>query len=418
MSTLRATASISLCPSGPRTAPGKVRIWKSGSNPGDYGDLFVTPQSVARVVQDYLKRGVSKLIDIEHNTNPAVNKVDPNDPPITGGYFDIEVQGPESAPEVWIVPRWSDCGRDAPVAGKVCCAKHQIESGQREYISPDWDLDSETREPIRLNRVSLVGEPGTYGISMLASAGVNRKASRNMDEMAKLRAAYAGAMALAASSDEKIKASAVALCESLMAAASALGVDLDKAEEAPAGTPEALAAAEADKAKVVAPPAMGASPATMPAVAAEDKPTVEKPLTAGALHVILAERDERTAMMADPRLDPAMKNVVASADLKTARAIIRALPAKAAPQGSEGPAGPVNHIAGSNQAGPMNMVEQHQAERNRQMLGVSVENVTAARKLMESDPDGEGGVTVSFKALVDKHKALRNPGLAGMRFGV
>lgn len=408
------TASLSLCSDGPRKAPAKVRLWKSGNNPGDYGDCFVTPASVARVMNDYLKRGVSKIIDVEHGLNSVVNpKIDPNNPPVTGGYFDLEVQGPEEAPELWIAPRWSDCGRDAPVPGIVCCAKHQIESGQREYISPDWDLDSETKEPLRLNRVSLVGEPGTYGISMLASASANR--SKTMDEMANLKAAYAGAMAMSGSSDPEIKAAAATLCEKLKAQAAVLGIDIEAADAAPApDAPEALAAAEA--------PAPAAPPVDdskkTPMVASADNAPAEKPLTASALTAMLAERDERTAMAADPRLSKEMKNVVASADLKTARAIVKALPALPAPSGSVGQPGPVNHTAGAKMDVALNQGETFVANRYREALGVTAENVTAARKIIDADPDGEGSVTVSLKSLVDKHKARRNPAANAMRFGV
>jgi hypothetical protein len=365
---------------------------------------------------DAQRRGVSKIIDIEHGLNPTANpKYDPNHPPITGGYFDLELGGSPDAPELWIKPRWSDCGREAPVPGMVCCATHQITSGQREYLSPDWDLDPETREPIRLNRVSLVGEPGTYGISMLASATISR--GKTMNEIDKLRAAYAGNMALAGSSDESIKAAALAMCESLKAAASALGIDLEKAPE------EAAPASEAPVAKKASEDAPPAEPAkVVPAAGAAEPPadpSKEKPLTASALNRILAERDERTAMMADPRVSKEMANVIASADLSTARNIVKALPALPAPQGTNGQTQPVNHTASAAKVEvPLNAVEAHIVDGYRRALGLTAENVTAARKMMDADPDGELGIAVSLSKLVDKHKARRNPAANAMKFGI
>src|SRR5262245_36483810 len=128
------TASIRLTASaGPLVAPDRFRIWRAGANPGDYGELNFTPRAAESVMADYLRRGNALVMDIEHALNPAINpKLDPERPPPTAGYLALElVSG-----ELWGVPRWSDCGRPAPVPGEVCCGKHQIESGQRCYVSP------------------------------------------------------------------------------------------------------------------------------------------------------------------------------------------------------------------------------------------------------------------------------------------
>lgn len=373
-------------------------------------------------------RGVSMLIDVEHNRNAGVNpNPDPNRPPVTGGYLDVEVVGPSTAPELWGVPRWSDCGAPCAQPGIVCCATHQIASGQRLYVSPDWDLDSETREPIRLNRVSLVGEPGTYGISMLASAGANR--STTMNELEQIKAAYKGALLMSASSDAELKAAATALCEKLKATASTLGIDLDAADAVDAAAAGGGAAAVAPPAAVVA--AAGDNPAAAYA-AAVDKPTVaavasrsavrvdaERPATMTEIRRMMAEDAERKAMVDDKRLSAEMRNVVASADLTTARAIVKALPAIAIAAGTNGDdGGAVNHVASAHPAAvvAMNAEDKYAAERAAEQLGLSPENITAARKLMATDP--EGAVAVSLKSLMEKHKARRAPGAAAMRFGV
>jgi hypothetical protein len=415
------TASIRL-PGEPRVPPARFRIWRAGSNPGDYGDLFFTPAAAARVMAGQALRGVSMIIDIEHNRNARVNpNPDPNKPPVTGGYIDIELVGPSNAPELWGVPRWSDCGAPFAQPGIVCCGTHQITSGQREYVSPDWDLDPETREPIRLNRVSLVGEPGTYGISMLASAGANR--GTTMDEIAKLRAAYAAMMGMSNSTDPEIKAAAVALSDKLKTQAATLGIDLEAAGDAPAGDAPAIADAGALAPPPVDPAKPATAAATMPAIAAlasraAVRVDAERPATMAEIRRMLAEDAERKAMAADPRLSSAMRNVVASADLATARSIVKALPAAPIPEGTNGDdGGPVNHVASAHPAATvsMNAADRFAADRIADQLGVTPENVTAARKIMETDP--EGAVAVSLKTLMEKHRARRNPGAAAMRFG-
>ena len=164
-----------------------------------------------------MARGGNPLImDIEHALNPMVNPtLDPADPPPTAGYLQLELfEGPDG-PELWGLPRWSDCGRSAPVPGEVCCGKHQIESGQRCCISPDWQIDTETREPVRLNRVSLVAEPATYGINLLASRAVASSEAPMDDKMEKLKAGYAALASMKASEDKETAKHASALCAAM-----------------------------------------------------------------------------------------------------------------------------------------------------------------------------------------------------------
>jgi hypothetical protein len=409
---ITASASIALCAEGqPRVPPARFRVWKAGSNPGDYGDLNFTPAAAARVMAWQASRGVEAVIDIEHNRNRRINpNFDPNEPPVTGGYERLELAGPPEAPELWCVPRWSDCGGEAAEPGTVCCGKHQITSGQRVYASPDFDLDPVTREPTRVIRVSLVGDPGTYGISMLASASATRKTT--MDEITQLRAAYAGNMALAGSTDAKIAAAAAAMCEQLKTAASALGINLD--EEAAPASDAAPAPSAATAAEAPAPPAPVEDKTKMTNAIA----SAEQPMTRAELSRFLAEHEERRAISADPRLSNEMRNVVASADLPTARAILKALPPVQAPAGTGGDVGgPVNHTAGAGRGAhlpAMSAAELHMSEHIRESLDVTPENVTAAATALAKDPDG--GIAVSLKELVKRHKTRRNPSAQAMRF--
>src|SRR5690242_14561010 len=138
-------ASIRLT-AGALVAPDRFRIWRAGANPGDYGERFFTERSAESVVGEELARGNAMAMEFEHALTPSVNPtLDPADPPPTAGYLTLELYDTPEGPELWGVPRWSDCGRDAPVPGEVCCGRHQIESGQRLYMSPDWIIETETR---------------------------------------------------------------------------------------------------------------------------------------------------------------------------------------------------------------------------------------------------------------------------------
>jgi phage I-like protein len=156
---LVASAALELPTDGPRRAPTAFPIWRPGPNRGDFGVTNVTPRAARRVLAAYQARGNFLAIDIEHNTNRKANpKYDPSNPPRGGGYLAIALRETLEGLWVWADPvRWSDY------------ARAQIEGGERCYISPDWDNDPTTGEPIEIKRVSLVMEPGTYGIPLLAS---------------------------------------------------------------------------------------------------------------------------------------------------------------------------------------------------------------------------------------------------------
>ncbi|MGK3961330.1 phage protease [Sorangium sp. So ce1667] len=290
-------------PSGPIKAPERFRLWKAGSNPGDYGDSVLTDAAADRVIAEYLQRGNPIAIDIEHNTNPQKNpNYDPANPPRTGGYLALEKVQSQDGPEIWCDSvRWSDY------------ARQQIESGERCCISPDWDIDPNTREPLRLHKVSLVLEPGTWGIGLLASKAA--RTTENKMDLDQLKNGIATATTLAESSeDPEIKAAAQAFAEKLSGLAASLGLDLSAAP-APAKD-ETVAAADEEPAKPT------------PAVAAVAS---KGGLTMADVQRVFREESAKTSLIASaasrPGMTPALMTLLASKPLAEVKAIVTALPA-------------------------------------------------------------------------------------------
>lgn len=236
-------------------APREFRIWRSGVNDTSKGPINFTPRSAQLVMDEYQKIGRKLAIDLEHGSNPQANPdFNLNDPPPMGGYFSIALRGPENAPELWAVDvDWSNCGREFPEPGKVCCGKHQIESGQRRYFSPDIYFDEGTNEPTVLNKIALCAEPATYGIQLLSKYTrlLKRFNVNEQDFLKALMAACAGATSL---QDPDV----AALCEALM------------------GQVKEVAAAKGYDLSAPAPEAAPPSEAPAPVQAAESAPEEEK----------------------------------------------------------------------------------------------------------------------------------------------
>lgn len=135
----------------PAEPPREIQLWRPGPNPTDYGVHHWTERSAAEVIATYAARGNPLQIDIEHN---GAEPPGANDPPESGGYARLELRG--GAP--WLVFDWS------------AVAIEQISTRQRLFLSPEYDVDRETNEIVRLVRVSLVADPGTHNARMLASA--------------------------------------------------------------------------------------------------------------------------------------------------------------------------------------------------------------------------------------------------------
>lgn len=146
----------------PGVPPTEIRLWALGDNSTDYGVHKWTDRSVAEVCGDYERRGNPLQIDVEHNNAEGPKSADDIGP--TGGYAKLEIRNREP----WLVFDWS------------AFAVEQIATRQRLFLSPEYDVDRETGEIIRLVRVSLVADPGTHNARMLASRRLAGR-TRSMD---------------------------------------------------------------------------------------------------------------------------------------------------------------------------------------------------------------------------------------------
>ena len=410
MKTRNLLASVSLVAgNGPAEPPARVRIWRPGSNPGDYGELAFTRRAADSIMAAFATRGTLLAIDFEHNQNPKANpRLDPNAPPVTGGYLALEVVETRRGPELWFVPQWSDCGAPHAQAGTVCCAKHQITSRQRLYISPDWEMDLETREPLELNRVSLVAEPATYGVNLLASRA-NPGDRRTMNE-AQLRAAFGLAKMQAEGADGDMKAAAAAFVEQLRQAAKNLGVDLDKGggEAAPASV-EASTQTATDPAAAAAATQMASADCAPDKNALASRGAGRMPTQAeiDRMHADAVSKVDLLAANKD-RLTPKLSSMLASRSLAETREFLEALPSRAA--GSEGTGGDVSGAVG---LGPMRAAQgakralsaqdNFTASRIRGALGVTDKAAEEAEKAI--DPDG--GYTFSLSQIIETKQVER-----------
>lgn len=146
----------------PGKPPQEIQLWRIGDNPTDYGVHRWTERSAREVMAGYERRGNPLQIDIDHNC------ADPpkSDAPVpTGGYARLELR--DGAP--WLVFDWS------------AYAIEQIATRQRLFLSPEYFVDKQTGEIVKLVRVSLVSSPGTHNARMLASAKRVRAGGHRMD---------------------------------------------------------------------------------------------------------------------------------------------------------------------------------------------------------------------------------------------
>lgn len=366
---LHASAAAGIRLAGARVAPSRFRIWRAGDNPGDYGSCRFTARAAVAVMAAYEARGGNLLpIDIEHNTNPKANPdLDPSDPPRTGGYAGLRLVETAEGPELWADPvRWSDF------------ARAQIEGGERGYISPDWALDADTREPLRLNKVSLVMEPATYGINLLASASETRRITMDKDlMMALLKAAQAAA---SGATDGDFKAMAGDLAAQLTDRAKTMGVDPSASTDAGPASDAAGARAAADTKDAKD----GATTTTATASRSLSMSDVQR-----AIREENAKRDLLTANAGRPGLTDGMVSLLASKSLAEVRELVNALPPK--PSTAEkvtlvaltASAEAVAGTAASGGAKGATPEEQGEIRKLHKQLGVDAENVTAARSEAE-----------------------------------
>lgn len=216
-------------------APERLTLWRPGPIRGDFGECLWDEEAARQVMAEYHARGNPVPIDVEHNSNLKQNPTyDLNNPPKGGGYCWLEIDADGA---LCLAPiRWSDY------------ARQEIETGSRCAVSPDWDFDPATKRPVRLNKVSLVQNPGTYDIGLIASAApapaCRTRGTAMIIDVDKLKAMVAGLQALAqTAADETIKAMAADLAQALAELAASLGLDL--AADPPEPTVEPASAADA-----------------------------------------------------------------------------------------------------------------------------------------------------------------------------
>jgi len=312
-----------------RTPPTEMQLWSVGANPTDYGVHVWNERSVASVLELYTTRGNPLLIDVEHNGSQLAD----GEPAVTGGYARLEVRG--GAP--WLVFEWSDYGRA------------QIASGQRRFLSPEYDVDKDTGEILALYRVSLVADPGTHRARMLATSRQDRRM-----EMTTLLAALRAA--LAAEDPAVCKESIANLVAELDKGAggesdaegeppATAGAGEDKPAGMQTGADDGAQKDEDDKSKQMA----GAKPATAPTTPARPAPEKSDKVTAAADDAVrLIQNSTRDHLLAThgDKLDPSIRRWASSQPLEVVKGLLDAAPAKDAPlkrgaptRGNAGPSG-------------------------------------------------------------------------------
>lgn len=258
----------------PAMAPAEIQLWNAGPNATDYGVHFWTPRSVELVTAAYAKRGNPLQIDVEHNGAEA-GSVGPS-----GGYAELEIRN--GAP--WLRFDWS------------AYAIQQIESKERRFLSPEYDVDVDTGEIVALYRVSLVADPGTHNARMLARA-IRRVFTERNDpvNLALILAALKGALA---ADDPEVAKTQIA---NLLAELEKLAGTGDGAAPPPDGTPAAAGAPPtppADDPTKKRPP-MAASSATS-ASSSSSTPATVQASTAATTPATTAAPPARIAASADP----------------------------------------------------------------------------------------------------------------------
>lgn len=300
-----------------REAPPEIQLWNPGENPTDYGVHVWNERSVAEVLARYTERGNPLLIDVEHNGATLKD----GEPTVTGGYARLELRA--GAP--WLIFDWSDYGRA------------QIASGERRFLSPEYDVDKNTGEILALYRVSLVADPGTHRARMLATAGRGKMDLKVV--LAALRAA------LAAEDPAVTKESITNLLTELDKSAGGEGSgdgtpDPAMADADPGKPADPMAAAagddeDADKDKEKEKTKAGAKAQPKPApVAAKPTPKADgesKAVTAAAhgavAQIKAAQRDHLIQTQGD-KLEPSLRRWASAQPLEVVESFLAAIPAK------------------------------------------------------------------------------------------
>lgn len=295
-----------------RTPPAEIQLWNVGDNPTDYGVHKWTARSSEDVLARYEARGNPLLIDVEHNGATTEDAA----PTETAGYARLELRA--GAP--WLVFEWSAYAVD------------QIATGQRRYLSPEYDVDRTTGEITALYRVSLVADPGTHCARVLAVAS---------QQETRMDPTLAAIMAILSSVADP--AAAVESIKSLVASLSG-GGEGDPAAEPAVGDGEGDAAAAAASDAGGDPPAGGdkkdkgdtsamapvkaASPAVTPPAAPAASPSLAQLHQAAALAVTQIENAQRDHLLATSgdRLAPSIRVWAATQPFSVVRGLLNAAP--------------------------------------------------------------------------------------------
>lgn len=323
----------------PRTPPTEIQLWNAGDNATDYGVHKWTDRSAKEVVGRYEERGNPLLIDVEHN---GAKSEETGEPEATGGYARLELR--EGAP--WLSFDWSSYGVE------------QIASGQRRFLSPEYDVDKDTGEILALYRVSLVADPGTHRARMLAAASPPQETRMDFELfLAALRAA------LAAEDPAVAKESALTLVAEVAKAAggeggapppteggdppppATAGADGPPADDkADKADPQAAAAGDKDddatkaaadddaKTKAAAKPAPIAA-AAKPAPAPGTSTKVDTVAAAAIRAVEDTHRDMLLAAKGD-RLEPSIRRWASSQPLAIVKGLLESAPDKTPASGT------------------------------------------------------------------------------------
>lgn len=306
-------------PSGPIRAPERVCLWEPGPVIGDFGVNVWDADAARSVMAAYEGRGNPIPIDIEHNSNRNANPAyDANNPPEGGGYTGLKL---DARGALWLDPiQWS------------ARARREIESGSRRSISPDWTYDPETGRPVSLNAISLVQNPGTYGIGLMASAGADGEKAMDLTFIiAALKAAAASGDMEQVSTliTELEKAAGGGTGEPPMA-----GADQDPMKDPAlaAMPPDLQKQCAAAIAKYLASSKAGATQAT--AAAAGHRPDPQKLLADARAAGAAGYREERekdrliAAAGGRPGMNDALAAELGALPLATVKKIVEALPEK------------------------------------------------------------------------------------------
>jgi hypothetical protein len=361
-------------------------------------------------MEAFLSRGNPLSMDIEHTVSLAeargATPTEAAQEGISAGYCVLELVETPEGPALDFVARWTDCGRaEALPAPAICCARHQIETGQRCEFSPDWLGDPATGEPIRVNRISLVRDGAMHGIGLLASRAALERKRAMPGEMDGCRAAYAYHKAMAAAGGDDVKEHE-AMVAKLAAHAAGLGVDLEKGESGDAPPKEqegAPRAAAAEQPGVTPPketePPKGAVGSTALASRGTAQPVTAEQVTAQVMRRLEDHTALTTLLEANKdRIPEGHRTMLASQGLAVARRYVEGLPPRPAPAGTNGDTGGAIEpgTAQKRHRVALTPPEQFMASRVHDALGKSEESGAAFDKRPEVGVDHLGRATYEF----------------------